>query len=179
MGIATLPDSPGWKPSGIPPVTTGVAVLGQFQLSFPGESRWVPASPARCARSLSVVRGIGGGNCAAKDSAIRKHRTSEPIVEHVMKVERLSPHPFQPSRREKVKQEDRGCSRNQGQTSWLMKMIFPSSLAFLLERPVLIPLRPSSEHILIVRAPGARDRHGCHSSPSNREICLSFQYSSP
>jgi hypothetical protein len=29
--------------------------------------------------------------------------------------------------------------------------------------PVLVPLRPSSEHILIVRAPGARDRHGCHS----------------
>src|SRR5438477_13103728 len=31
--------------------------------------------------------------------------------------------------------------------------------------PVLVPLRPSSEHILIVRAPGARDQHGCHSSP--------------
>jgi len=31
--------------------------------------------------------------------------------------------------------------------------------------PVLVPLRPSSEHILIVRAPGARDRHGCHSTP--------------
>jgi len=31
--------------------------------------------------------------------------------------------------------------------------------------PVLAPLRPSSEHILIVRAPGARDRHGCHSIP--------------
>jgi len=28
---------------------------------------------------------------------------------------------------------------------------------------VLVPLRPSSEHILIVRALGARDRHGCHS----------------
>jgi len=28
--------------------------------------------------------------------------------------------------------------------------------------PVLVPLRPSSEHILIVRAPGARDQHGCH-----------------
>ena len=32
--------------------------------------------------------------------------------------------------------------------------------------PVLIPLRPSSEHILIVRAPGARDQHRCHSSPT-------------
>src|SRR6266513_2601423 len=32
--------------------------------------------------------------------------------------------------------------------------------------PVLVPLRPSSEHILIVRAPGARDQHGCHSTPS-------------
>jgi hypothetical protein len=31
---------------------------------------------------------------------------------------------------------------------------------------VLIQLRPSSEHILIVRAPGARDQHGCHSTPS-------------
>jgi hypothetical protein len=42
---------------------------------------------------------------------------------------------------------------------------------------MLIPLRPSNEHILIVRVPGARDRHGCHSSfPSNREIRLSFQY---
>ena len=30
--------------------------------------------------------------------------------------------------------------------------------------PVLVPLRPSSEHILIVRAPGARDRHRCHST---------------
>ena len=29
--------------------------------------------------------------------------------------------------------------------------------------PLLIPLRPSSEHILIVRAPGARDQQGCHS----------------
>ena len=34
--------------------------------------------------------------------------------------------------------------------------------------PVLVPLRPSSEHILIVRAPGARDRHGCHSTPFHR-----------
>src|SRR5438034_11151222 len=34
--------------------------------------------------------------------------------------------------------------------------------------PVLVPLRPSSEHILIVRAPGARDLHGCHSSPFHR-----------
>jgi hypothetical protein len=31
--------------------------------------------------------------------------------------------------------------------------------------PVLVPLRPSSEHILIVRAPGARDQHGCASNP--------------
>ena len=31
--------------------------------------------------------------------------------------------------------------------------------------PVLVPLRPSSEHILIVRAPEARDQHGCHSAP--------------
>jgi hypothetical protein len=31
--------------------------------------------------------------------------------------------------------------------------------------PVLVPLRPSNEHILIVRVPGARDRHGCHSTP--------------
>ena len=32
--------------------------------------------------------------------------------------------------------------------------------------PVLVPLRPSSEHILIVRAPGARDQHGRHSVSS-------------
>ena len=31
--------------------------------------------------------------------------------------------------------------------------------------PVLVPMRPSSEHILIVRAPGARNQHGCHSIP--------------
>jgi hypothetical protein len=30
--------------------------------------------------------------------------------------------------------------------------------------PVLVSLRPSSEHILIVRAPGARDQHECYSS---------------
>ena len=30
--------------------------------------------------------------------------------------------------------------------------------------PVLVPLRPSNEHILIVRVPGAGDRHGCHSA---------------
>ncbi|TKS64798.1 MAG: hypothetical protein EWM73_00124 [Nitrospira sp.] len=30
--------------------------------------------------------------------------------------------------------------------------------------PVLVPLRPSNEHIPIVRVPGARDWHGCHSS---------------
>jgi len=58
----------------------------------------------------------------------------------------------------------------------------PSKLACLSlgMAPVLIPLRPSNEHILIVRVPGARDRHGRHSTPlTNREICLSFQYSSP
>jgi len=47
--------------------------------------------------------------------------------------------------------------------------------------PVLVPLRPSSEHILIVRAPGARDHHGCHSTPfivgalrARRAPCLYF-----
>jgi len=35
---------------------------------------------------------------------------------------------------------------------------------FLGMAPVLVPLRPSSEHILIVRAPGARDQHGCQSN---------------
>jgi hypothetical protein len=34
--------------------------------------------------------------------------------------------------------------------------------------PVLVPLRQSSEHILIVRAPGARDQRGCHSVPFHR-----------
>ncbi len=29
---------------------------------------------------------------------------------------------------------------------------------------MLLLLRPSSEHILIVRAPGAKDQHGCHSA---------------
>ena len=31
--------------------------------------------------------------------------------------------------------------------------------------PGLVLLRPSNEHILIVRVPGARDQHGCHSVP--------------
>ena len=30
--------------------------------------------------------------------------------------------------------------------------------------PGLVLLRPSNEHILIVRVPGARDQHGCHST---------------
>jgi hypothetical protein len=45
--------------------------------------------------------------------------------------------------------------------------------------PVLVPLRPSNEHILIVRVPGARDQHGCHSIPfivgalrARRTVCL-------
>ena len=37
---------------------------------------------------------------------------------------------------------------------------------------VLVPLRPSSEHILIVRAPGAGDWHGCHSIPPFFSILL-------
>ena len=36
--------------------------------------------------------------------------------------------------------------------------------------PVLVPLRPSSEHILIVRAPGARDQHGCHSTSFTERV---------
>jgi hypothetical protein len=44
---------------------------------------------------------------------------------------------------------------------------FPPSLLVSLSgmAPVLVPLRPSNEHILIVRVPGARDRRGCHSTP--------------
>jgi hypothetical protein len=34
--------------------------------------------------------------------------------------------------------------------------------------PVLVPLRPSSEHILIVQAPGARDLHGRAIPPFHR-----------
>ena len=50
--------------------------------------------------------------------------------------------------------------------SVIVQMILPSSLAlFLGMAPVLVPLRPSNEHILIVRVPGARDQHECHSSP--------------
>ena len=44
---------------------------------------------------------------------------------------------------------------------------------------VLVPLRPSNEHILIVRVPGARDRHECHSTlfivgalRARRTVCL-------
>ena len=31
---------------------------------------------------------------------------------------------------------------------------------------MLVPLRPSNEHILIVRVPGAQDQRGCPSHPS-------------
>jgi len=39
--------------------------------------------------------------------------------------------------------------------------------------PVSALLRPSSVHILIVRAPGARGRHGCHSIPFYRKAFAS------
>ena len=74
------------------------------------------------------MRGSGGGNCAAKDSAIRKHRMSEPIVEDVMKVERLSPHPFQPSQREEVKTRGPRLFAQPRPNERLMKMILPSVL---------------------------------------------------
>jgi hypothetical protein len=74
------------------------------------------------------VIGSGGGNCAAKDSAIRKHRTSEPIVEDVMKVERLSPHPFQPSQREEVITRRPRLFAQPRPNERLMKIILPSSL---------------------------------------------------
>src|SRR2546430_9954933 len=45
--------------------------------------------------------------------------------------------------------------------------------------PVLVPLRPSSEHILIVRAPGARDRHACHSIPFHRARSASRRTTRP
>ena len=51
------------------------------------------------------------------------------------------------------------------------RLIDPSKLARFSSHgmaPVLVPLRPSSEHILIVRAPGARDQHACHSIPFHR-----------
>ena len=44
--------------------------------------------------------------------------------------------------------------------SFQARLLLPLGMA-----PVLVPLRPSSEHILIVRAPGARDQHGRHSTP--------------
>ena len=58
----------------------------------------------------------------------------------------------------------------------------PSKLArftFLGMAPVLVPLRPSSEHILIVRAPGARDQHGCHSTPLRARRALRLPFISP
>ena len=43
----------------------------------------------------------------------------------------------------------------------------PSSIAFPLWEwhACLIPLRLSNEHILIVRVPGVKDQHACHSFP--------------
>ena len=48
------------------------------------------------------------------------------------------------------------------------RLMFHPSLLVLYSKgmaPMLVPLRPSSEHILIMRVPGARDWHGCLSSP--------------
>jgi len=39
----------------------------------------------------------------SKTSEIRKPRRSGPVMEAMKKAEFLSPHPFQPSRREKIK----------------------------------------------------------------------------
>ncbi len=67
-------------------------------------------------------------------------------------------HPPNPERA-----ETRSCPRRApsiNDPSKLARFTFPGMA------PVLVPLRPSSEHILIVRAPGARDQHGCHSSPT-------------
>jgi hypothetical protein len=59
----------------------------------------------------------------------------------------------------------RGVVRSVARSGCLMSQassfgFFPSGRA-----PVLVPLRPSREHILIMRVPGARDWHGCLSSP--------------
>jgi hypothetical protein len=52
------------------------------------------------------------------------------------------------------------CALQRYKRSLQARLLFSLGMA-----PVLIPLRPSSEHILIVRAPGARDQRGCHSIP--------------
>ncbi len=48
-----------------------------------------------------------------------------------------------------------------------IQLIRPSLLAFTLfgRAPMLVPLRPSNEHILIVRVPGAQDQCGCPPNP--------------
>ena len=46
-----------------------------------------------------------GGTYKTRTSVICKPRTTEPVMEAVKKTERLSPHPSQPNRREKGKQE--------------------------------------------------------------------------
>src|SRR6267143_1306539 len=83
--------------------------------------------------------------------------------------------PTQPSARQDALYPKRGLSnshyRSLGEWPRLpstARINDPSKLACYSSHgmaPVLVPLRPSSEHILIVRAPGARDRHGCHSTP--------------
>ena len=57
----------------------------------------VREKPQRCERKW--------GDYETKTSAIPKPRTTEPVMEAVKKTERLNPHPFQPSRREKGKQD--------------------------------------------------------------------------
>ena len=86
--------------------------------------------------------------------------------------------PTQPSARQDARYPERGPSNSLylplGEWPRLpstARINDPSKLARFSSRemaPVLVPLRPSSEHILIVRAPGARDQHACHSIPFHR-----------
>jgi hypothetical protein len=86
--------------------------------------------------------------------------------------------PTQPSARQDALYPKRGPSNSLylplgewPRLPWTARINDPSKLARYSSHgmaPVLVPLRPSSEHILIVRAPGARDRHGVSFHPFHR-----------
>ena len=67
---------------------------------------------------------------------------------------------FYPLRLLEVASEGTGLVTASARRTTIIPPNNPSKLAYfsLGRAPVLVPLRPSSEHILIVRAPGAQDQ---------------------
>ena len=106
-----------------------------------------------------------GGELRNQASAIRKPGTSEPIMETEKTAKGLSPHPFQPSRREEVKTRGPRLFAQPRPNEQLMKMILPSSLVFLQGWGLIdLPLRASNEGYLLtnIRQGGWCGLHCAH-----------------